>query len=505
MILVPILAFIALTAWAFASPVGSSPDEDFHLTSIWCAAGSQPGVCETTANPAERIVPQALVNVACYAHLPATSGACQNSDVNWDSTDTVITNRGSFRDNYPPIFYATMHAFVGPNIEISVLVMRMVNILYFVGVATLLWFLLPRFLRPTLVWGWVITMVPLGLFLIASVNPSSWAITGIGASWIALYGFFRTAGRQKIGLAAIYAVTTFLAAGARGDAAIYSILTAVVVSFLAFRKDRRFLLELILPLALVVVAALFYLSSQQSGVIQTGLPEDNAGGTIHVVKPGAGSILVNNLLNVPSLIIGVFGSWSLGWLDTALPVIVWSFSAAAFVGVAFTGLVSIDWRKIVALVGLAGILWLLPVYILQRSLSIVGTQVQPRYILPLIVLFAGVALLTVGRRGWRLTTAQRWLVVGGLAVAQAVSLHYNMKRYIKGVGTGGGVNLNSGILWWWHIPISPMVFWAIGALAFAGMLVVIARELRPFEGEVAQPPVEPQLRGRRLPAAALIP
>ena len=31
----PLLAVLTLTAWAFASPVGASPDDDFHLASTY--------------------------------------------------------------------------------------------------------------------------------------------------------------------------------------------------------------------------------------------------------------------------------------------------------------------------------------------------------------------------------------------------------------------------------------------------------------------------------------
>ncbi|MCX7521032.1 DUF2142 domain-containing protein [Microbacterium sp. STN6] len=481
LVLAPVLAFIALACWAVSSPVGSSPDEDFHLTSIWCAGGNQPGTCETTGNPARRVVPEALVESACFAHKPSVSGACQ-AGIDFDPSDTVVTDRGSFLHNYPPVFYATMHVFVSSKIGLSVVIMRLVNALYFVGVATLLWFLLPRRLKSTLVWQWVITMVPLGLFLIPSVNPSSWAITGIGASWIALYGFFQSEGKKKLGLGVVYSLTTFLAAGARGDAAIFEILTAAVVCFLAFRPKRRFAWEAVLPIVLAAVALMFYLTSQQSGVITTGLPEDTAGGTVPLpAKPSALSILVNNLLNSPSLVIGVFGSWELGWLDTALPVVVWAFGSLVFAGVSFGALRSSDWRKIVSVAGVALVVWLLPVYILQRSLSIVGTQVQARYILPLIVLLGGLLLLQTGTRAWMLTGLQRTVVVGALSVSQAVSLHYNFKRYVSGVGSGGGLDLDNKAQWWWGIPVGPMAIWVIGAIAFAVMLAIIARELQQYD------------------------
>ena len=44
--LAAISAFIALSVWAFASPPGSAPDDDFHLPAIWCSHGAVEGICD---------------------------------------------------------------------------------------------------------------------------------------------------------------------------------------------------------------------------------------------------------------------------------------------------------------------------------------------------------------------------------------------------------------------------------------------------------------------------
>ena len=36
--------FISLSIWAFASPPGSAPDDDFHLPAIWCSHGKVDGI-----------------------------------------------------------------------------------------------------------------------------------------------------------------------------------------------------------------------------------------------------------------------------------------------------------------------------------------------------------------------------------------------------------------------------------------------------------------------------
>src|SRR5680860_1410536 len=73
----PLLAVLTLTAWAFASPVGASPDDDFHLASTYCALGGsdacQPGTQENT-----RLVSIAFDSARCYAQVSTESAACQD-------------------------------------------------------------------------------------------------------------------------------------------------------------------------------------------------------------------------------------------------------------------------------------------------------------------------------------------------------------------------------------------------------------------------------------------
>src|SRR5690606_11127222 len=123
------------------------------------------------------------------------SAGCQSST--WDATGHYETKRGNFAGEYPPVYYAVMSLFAGQDIQASALVMRLVNASLFVGVATALTALLPVARRLTVLWGWLTTVVPLGLFLIPSNNPSGWAITGVATAILALLGWFETVGCRR--------------------------------------------------------------------------------------------------------------------------------------------------------------------------------------------------------------------------------------------------------------------------------------------------------------------
>jgi Predicted membrane protein (DUF2142) len=498
--LTPILAIIALMCWALASPVGSSPDDDFHLASIWCAAGDKTNECQTVADQSKRAVPEALGKTACYAFKAEQSAACQGKMFDDKKASMVTTSRGNFQGLYPSLYYRMMNLFVSPNIEASVVLMRIINILLLVGLTTVLYFFLPVRRRPTLVWGLTVSLVPLGLFLVASNNPSAWAIISAGTLWISLVGYFESSGAKKIGLGIIAALSTLLGAGARADAAVYAVLAIIAVVVLTARLNRRWIISALLPFAMAVTAALFYFSSQQSLVATSGIP-------VGVDPSQAISrryLLFTNFLNVPYLWTGVFGTRGLGWLDTPMPGIVWVGSLGCFAVLAFAGLVSRSTRKLLAVAIVLGALWFIPAYTLMLSRSEEVNQLQPRYILPLVILLAGVTLLQVGGESLKLTKVQRVALVATLSVANAIALLSNMRRYITGTDVKNW-NLNTAAEWWWSIPVSPMMVWAVGSVSFAVFLVIISMETLVAPADLSDPETasrEPSFQGSRDTVAA---
>jgi hypothetical protein len=482
-VLVPVLALIALLAWAMASPIGSSPDDDFHLSSIWCAtvststADCQPGTSADT-----RLVPKLVAEAPCFAHKPQVSGTCQTK-IGTSSKPDHLTTRVNTEHSYPPVYYATMHAFVSSNIVLSAFVIRVVNILLFLAITTALFLLLPRRRRPTLIWAWLITTLPLGLFLIASDNPSAWAIIGVGSSWLALLGYFETTGRRKVGLGVLFALASLTAAGSRGDSAVYTIVGIGAVLFLAFAPTRGFFRAAILPVVFAVISAVFFLTARQSLSGVTGF-HGSAGLSTGVASQAAAApvnpitLLFSNMVQIPSLWAGIFGEgWGLGWLDTSVPAVTSLGAIAVFVAVVFMGLGRLSLRKGIV-VGLVGIVvWLLPAYVLGAGHDPVGQQVQPRYLLPLIILFAGLAVLRVrDRRPIRLGRVQWITLAATLSIGQCLALYFTMRRFING-NAPGGVNLDAAGGWWWSIPIPPIVVFALGSLAYAATVVVLLREL----------------------------
>ncbi|TFB91269.1 DUF2142 domain-containing protein [Cryobacterium algoricola] len=472
-ILAPVFVFLALVSWGLASPVGASPDDDFHLNSIWCGDGFRDGLCEPAATPDKRLVPGPLGASACFAFNSRQGASCQTAvGLSSDSYSMVATPRGNWRGDYPPLFYSVMGVFAGTDLSVSVMLMRAFNAALFVALTTTIFLLLPRHRRTALVWGYAITLVPLGMFLVPSTNPSSWAIISAGTLWGALLGYFESAGWRKAALGTLAALSTVIGAAARADAAVYAVIAIGVVVLLTARRERKFVVSLVLPVALVLISSYFYLSSGQSAVSGAGLPSPSgqAGGWMH--------FFVADVMEVPSLWAGALGLSGLGWLDTPMPAVVWLCSIAVCCSIAFTGIHHTFRRKSVAVILVFAALWAIPTYVLVRSRVPVGEQVQPRYILPLIIILAGLTLLQRRTQSLSLSRTQITVIVAALSLANALALHADIRRYVTGTDITSW-NLDTAAGWWWGFAPSPMTLWSIGSVSFAGAVALLAILLWP--------------------------
>jgi len=503
-VLAPVLAYVVLAVWAFASPIGSSPDDDFHLASVWCAKGDTE-FCQPGSTPQTRVIPVGFDQLRCYAMDSKASAACQVGGFPYVGQRMEETNRGNFAGKYPPVYYAAMSVFAGPDVQASALVMRLVNVGVLVGLASALVLLLPAWRRRMALWGWLITLVPLGVFLVASNNPSGWAITGVGVAFLGAVGWWETTGVRRWALGAIYLVGMLMAAGARGDAALIAMGAAGTATMLSGvwtrgRWSRGALLSWAVPLAGVALAVMLWTMSDQSEVVVEGFPGESGSGTGSGSGSGSGggsgeaappvgmALVAYNLLMTPHLWSGVFGTWGLGWFDTLMPAIVPWAATAAFVAVGWLGLGLLGWRKSVAIAGVMVVLVGLPVYTLSVGGEVVGASFQPRYLLPAIVLLAMLLTYETPRARLRVTRLQLGVVMVALTVAVTVALQVNLRRYVTGADAQGP-NLDVGAEWWWPgAVLGPQATWMLGSVAFGLLMLVLWKPLRSADPAPAVAP-----------------
>ncbi|MBU4214657.1 MAG: DUF2142 domain-containing protein [Actinobacteria bacterium] len=462
-----IAAVIALSAWAVSSPVGASPDEDYHLASIWCGHGERDGLCEPGGSPTERMVPARLLAAPCYAFHPDVSAECQEQTP--ADNRLVATSRGNFNGSYPPLFYFVMSFLAGADVSRSVLLMRVANAVLVVGVMAIVGWAASGGLRRAVVVGAVVTAVPLGMFLLPSINPSSWTLLSAVTLPVALLGYISATDRRRRWLlGALAALALGLGAGSRADASMYGALAVGVCMITTFRPTAAWLRRQIYPAVLGVVAvALFFTTGQSESVSGS-------------VTPPAASIggILRLLADIPSLWTGALGGWGLGWLDTSMPPLVWVSAWSVLVGVVFAGMQGAGWRRLVALVLVGAAVWIIPGYMQYLSGYPVGQSIQPRYILPLVAILVVTAVGRVrGEIAVRWSRGQWALVLVALTVANAAALHENLRRYLTGTDIPTS-DLDVAREWWWGgLPVGPMAVWGVGALAFGIAVGLLTLEL----------------------------
>jgi hypothetical protein len=491
-----VLLMVSFGSWAFSSAVGSAPDDDYHLSSIWCSSFAG-DTCEVDPGGEGVYIPESLrEGIYCYYHNPTQSAGCQPfMDGTDPRPDVPFAHNNPSRNLYPDGYYNFSSLLKTDSIEATALAVRLVNLAIFLGMAISLFFLLPQRLRTTWVWMWVIGLVPMGMFIIPSSNPSSWGITAVASGWIALLGYLESRGPRAWALGAVFILAGVLALNARIDAVLYLGLASVVAVWLSPTRGRELLMKIwpgFIVIALVVVQLIVNPANlarvvqgigQRSDTISDPLPWT----TSPEVADGSAfdwALLWNNLWSIPGLWLGIFGGYpwgSLGWLDTALPQVVLVGTMTVALGVTFLAVRSADKKKLVGLIVMLGAIWVMPLYLLQLGGFLAGEEVQPRYLLPLMMVLLGTIVLTNDGSPIVSDRGRLWFILAALTIANAISLHTNIRRYTTGI-TIQGFNLDSPREWWWpFFPefFGPTLLWAIGSLAFGGILWLLLFRVVP--------------------------
>jgi hypothetical protein len=457
-------AFTALCMWALASPPGSAPDDDFHLPSIWCSHGKADGICDPEfAGDGYGKTPTPLSPSAiCFAFKSEESAACQAEMFDWQNKE-LLGSRTNEKGRFPNGFYWTLNFLIGDNTLNSAIWMRIFNSLLAVILIFATAVLATPRSRVALIASWVATSVPLAMFTIASTNPSSWSVIGIGTYWVSLISFLRSKEKKYvIGNAILVFISGLITIQSRSEASPYLLLSTLIVFFLNYKVreilsfDKKFLL----PIFVSLLAAYEFLTTPSTLGWSTGLPGGDP-------NRNSGELWFRNISDWPTLITGSLGGWPLGWLDVPMPSIVYFCAMFAFSGILFSGFANLSFKKSISLLLVTAALVILPLRILALGKNFVGENVQPRYFLPLLFLLIGIAIFSPKNTdAFYFSKAQVFLTIFLVSAAQAFALHFAMRRYI----TGSDVvdwNLNKNIEWWWSFMPSPMTSWAMGSLGFA--------------------------------------
>ena len=492
--------FLGFLSWAIASPIGSSPDEDFHMGSIWCPTPSENSGCDVVVGDEGSVeavlVPESVASSAhCHAFQPDQSAAC----VDEYSDQRLVESTRFDAGGYPFGYYQFHHLLVGEDVQASVAWMRVMNVFLGLGLLGVAVALAPRSVRQPALVAAVVSWVPMGVYFIASLNPSSWALSGVLIFGVAGYSAANSQGFRRWASLGVSLLGAVLAVSSRADSAFYIILVAVALwVFVPANKSRW--PELVASLVAVVAALAAFLTSGQAANV-TG---DGGWPTYHDLS--FARLLTLNLLSVPNYLAGFWGMGAgPGWFDVYLHG--WSSLAMLFTagGVFFVGMKGFEWRRLFVAVFLGGALVGIPAVALAVRHSFPTNAYQPRYLLPLLPVFFFFWL--VARGGLRFSSTGR---VTGLAIvaslANLLALRSVMARYTSGYFAASleGLPFFREVEWWpWMVP-PELVLWG-GSLAFAlgiSMLLfaatVSARDLAGGPGTSQSDLVELSEDARRL-------
>jgi hypothetical protein len=468
-----LVAVVALTAallaglsWALASPLSASPDDNQHLGSPWCI-GEYDEACQLVGpweygpERDEVIIPALEGYSMCFQGDPNQSGACQKEP----GAFSLFTANSSA---YPRGFYSLMGLFAGDNAEVSAVTMRMVSFVLSAMMLGVGAFLLIGNQKYRILLIWVAIAVPTGWFFFSSNNPSGVAIAAASACFpAAIAGLQHRSRGWLVASWSAVAVFTTIAMNTRNDGLMYSMLSvglAVLVAIgLGSSVRGRSLKFWALGVGALVLVGLAFLGLASRYSLAEG------------VGRAFGEALEN-----PALFLDLVAKipWAFGYyfgtaadrVDVYHPELV-SAARVLVLGMALAvALNRASRRRGAGVLILVTLMFSIPLAWNAAG----GFTLQPRYFFSLTMVLA--ALLLVDLKGSRpvLSRSQSFTIAGVASVANAWALHLTMRRYITGIDVGD-FNLDNGIEWWWEFwPISPMVTWVVGSLAFLCLAVVLA-------------------------------
>jgi len=450
--------FITLACWSIGSSIGSGGDIDAHISSIWCAWGEEPGMCE---NDTESSATVPYMFQMCNGRPIDSMPGCEVAESS-DQMQTLRIMGERFRSPY----YAIMRVFATKNPQQSILTMRLVNSF----ISTIVLFGLLKFtsgrVRLAAITGLSLTLIPVAVARITSVNPHSWSIMGVMTSWSFLYAFLtapKETNNRKL-LFAFFIFTALLPATTRVDATTYVVFTSAIVLLHRYLNVRGFSLK---EIAVLVGAS--------TAGIAVFMRSEHIQGYLTLTKPTGfpfSQYLLFQVIHIPESLVEAFG-YTIGQQGNG-PGLVGIIGLSLFVAALFFSLQSASKVGLI-FVGLIILFLTLVMYkgsvMLNSLIPLPGT-----YALGLMTFLLGMSVITsqseqqfMSRKGNRITA------ISLLSITHALTLYSWMELYTHGnqnpgffnsqiLDASSSLSLSGG--WWWNTWSSPNWVFLTGIVSF---------------------------------------
>ncbi len=453
------------------SAVGSSPDEDYVLTSIWCGTEGNPPYCRKDPDRANAmILPiMAAEPSLCFRQLGQDySAKCQESIYNQEiSTDTY--NRGY----YPDTYFKIGNSFVASDVELSVVKMRLFNSF----LAAFLIVIVAGFFRrrdSDLLLVWLAVIAPVTTFFIGSVNTSSWTLIGTTCFTLAFIAALKNRKHVKIWLPAgvVALFSLWLTNSSRYEGKYVILLLGAAILYSEFTPENfKLTKKSVLLCAAILPVLLLIFNYQSKFYAQVDIFfNDPRVEVSDGITTTANNLLVNNIITLPRFITGFFGSWGLGWFEPELTSTVWLFTLQAFLLIIGFALMKSSNIHRLIFGSLFAIMCMAILYANQKTFTKVGNEVQPRYFLPF---FLGIMIIAAANKTERYPNSLVITVAILATISNSIALRDTIRRYTTGQDVFISKSLNNPIEWWWQFGPQPETVWLTGSLASAALWALL--------------------------------
>lgn len=494
------LAFVLLgTAWAFASPPGSTNDEEYHLANVWCAWGEWEG-CRFKSPEAVPLngsefegavwIPEFLRSVNCYQRGTQSTECLRNK------SELLVD---SFRQGYqynPSGYYVVMRALVWNNGISSLQVIRLFNVLVTGLIIGLAVFTSSPKVRRGLILAWGIAAIPWVVIYASSSNPSAWVIVGVGCAWAFLLSLLDGRNTHAYRWLALvgFALSIAIAVSARFDGLVWVCVSTVAVFAYVKGKGDYYLPSWLLlsgGVASVVVGLIaLRFNWSRLGFSSFSIPEWNR--ATDQMHP-----LLKDISELPWWIASFWGAQPPTWIpangepqsvrdgfvpvalignlgDSYFPSIVGYLLGFAAVALVFTAIPRFS-RRNWAILGLLGVSLLVIVFAFRaKSDFVVVAPIQNRYFLPWLMLVLAFALTVRGRSRPLLSRGQAIVIGTMLVIGGSLAWLAFASRYAVNL-SGTYTNFGQDPVWWWPWGPSRLVWFLIAVVATTLWVVVTLR------------------------------
>ena len=452
--------FVVMSAWSVSSPLGSGPDADFHISSIWCAWGEKPGVCENfdraSAQNGARIPHMFLMcNERTIESFPRCEFGAPHEEM------STYRTAGNSQMN---MYYRIMRVFVVDSPTRSIITMRLFSSFVAAGMFFLLMLQTRARTRHAFLAAWSFVLVPVAINYFAAVNPRGWATLGVMSGWGFLQSLFetdRSDNKRRIGLIASFIASFALVATSRADAALFFVFISALIVIGNLLAQNNFSRKIIMRYGLVLLGAVLLV--QFVPVLRN---------LIKMEQPQGYSLrqyIVFQIVHIPETIGDVWG-YTVGQSGSG-PGILGIIGLSLFaVAIAFA--LQRASRLQQCMVAAISLFTCIAVY---RGGLAVGGILPPTgvYVIGLVSAIMGIAVLfSTHNQQLMSSRGNRSSVIALLSVAHVLGFYSWMEFYTrrgKNVGYFDKFSLRDA--WWWGRETNPNLVFFIGAVFFPVFLV----------------------------------